>query len=239
MFESRGLFMVLMTLFCWACSGDSTEAPLDAPNVPVTEETVDSKPSWDGITCDGGILPHYQRLIKNGCQLKTTPGDLAMTYRVLRNAGFAAMGRKFKSPELTAVYGSEVFCSGPGSSNYTPQHDEVTLDADEEKTCIAKLKAREKELRAGNQPPKSLEVYVLTNEAGSVELEARRVAGLDVMGSHASVSHTPPGDGPGSWQIHFYSEWMEGEGDEAFKAESATIIICDEAGENCSTQMAG
>jgi hypothetical protein len=240
-----------MLILCSACGSSTPEVPAgnptastpqpaaDATSAPPQEATEQASPSWGEQTCDGGILAHYQTLVSNGCNLKEGPSDLAMTYRVLRNAGFAAMGRKFKSPELTAAYSSELFCTGNGNSPYQPKHKDVSITLDAEKACIAKMKARENALRKNNQPPKAVDRYVLTHALGSVEWEARRIAGIDIMESSATVTHTPAGDDPGSWQIHFYTEWMEGEGEDAFKAESSTIISCDETGAECTEQMAG
>ena len=60
-------------------------------------------------------------------------------------------------------------------------------------------------------------------------------SGEDVGGNNVSASHTP-GEG---WQILFNSEYMEGEGEDAFKIESSTMIMCDDSGENCSDMTAG
>ena len=178
-------------------------------------------------------MAQYQAIVKNGCTLKTSSTDLAMTYRLLRNAGFAAAGRKFKSPELNAAFKSESFCVGQGA--YAPTKDSVTL-MESERQCVAKMKARETELRdQGKQPPKAAEAFVLGQVTASVVDDAKRIAGGEVWGSNVSASHAP-GDG---WQIYFNSEYMEGEGEDAFKIESSTIIMCDDAGENCSEQTAG
>ena len=209
--------------------------PSTAPLQPgVTTEVKPSvAPSWDGRQCTGGLVAHYQSLVTSGCSIKTSESDLALTYRLLRNAGFAAAGRKFKSAELSAAFKSEAFCVG--SSKYAPTKDTVQL-SEMERDCVAKLKAREKALRdKGNQPPKAAEVFVLSQVTASVVEDAKRIAGGEVGGNNVSVSHTP-GDG---WQIYFNSEYMEGEGEDAFKIESSTIIMCDDAGENCSEQMAG
>ena len=81
----------------------------------------------------------------------------------------------------------------------------------------------------------SVEAFVLSQLSASVVDDAKRIAGGEVWGSNVSVSHTP-GEG---WHIYFNSEFMEGEGEDAFKIESSTIVMCDDAGENCSEQTAG
>ena len=102
----------------------TSEAPTPdpAPNAAVPEpiETVANVntgvPSWDGKICPDGLLHHYAALVKNGCALKTSDDDLAMTYRALRNVAYAAQGRRFKSLELTELY-TQSMCSGTNASN--------------------------------------------------------------------------------------------------------------------------
>ena len=212
-----------------------TSSADNASNEPTatSQKAPETPPSWAGQQCTGGLVASYQKLVSNGCAFKPSDTDLAMTYRLLRNAGFAAAGRKFKSTELTAAFKSEGFCVGSGT--YAPTTDSVQLP-ERERECVAALKARETALREkGNQPPKSAEIFVLSQAHASVIEDARRIAGEDVGGNNVSASHTP-GDG---WQILFNSEYMEGEGEDAFKIESSTVIMCDDSGENCSEQTAG
>ncbi len=208
------------------------KAPVEAaPAKKVEEAPAEAEaPKADGseLACDGGLLVSYREILAKGCSFKTTDGDLAMTYRVLRNAPFAARGRKFKSKELTAYFSSEAFCSGGGS--YKPEHESVTIDPGPELDCIGKLRAREDVLRKGKQPPGPMEAYILSNPEGGLQTEARRMAGHDVMESKASVDR-----GESGWNLNFYSEWMEDD----FKAESAVMVSCDEKGKNCETQYAG
>ena len=193
------------------------EAPVEPPAAKVPE-----------MACTGGLMALYREIVTKGCAFKTTDTDLAMTYRVLRNAPFAARGRKFKSPELTAFFKSEGFCSGGDS--YKPEHDTVTIEPGPDLDCIGKLRAREDALRQGKQPPAGMEAFILSNPQGGIETEAKRMAGHEVLESKATFEQ-----GDSGWSMFFYSEWMEDD----FKAESSVIVMCDGEGNNCEHQFAG
>jgi hypothetical protein len=208
---------------------ESVKVEAAAEQAPAAADAEAPKAATSELQCKEGLLVSYREILAKGCSFEITDGDLAMTYRVLRNAPFAARGRKFSSPELTAYFGSEAFCSGGGT--YEPAHDSVTIDPGPELECIGKLKARETGLRQrGKQPMRTIEVYVLSNPEGGIQTEARRMAGHDVMESKATFNRVQSG-----WTLHFYSEWME----EEFKAESSVIVMCDPKGDNCETQSAG
>jgi hypothetical protein len=250
-----GLLTVTMALACAGPGSTPAEAPAAPPAeealaeaAPVektaeaasTEEAEEAGPEAEatsgkpkpgsGLACKSGLLNSYRELLSNGCSLNTKSKGmpLAMTYRVLRNAPFAARGRKFKSPELTAFFKSEDFCSG--GDTYKPEHDTVIIEPGSELDCIAKLRAREDELRQSKQPTPSMEVFILSNPQGGLQTEAKRIAGQDVLGSNATFFY-----GETNWTVNFYSEWME----EDFKAESSVIVVCDEKGNNCRHEFAG
>jgi len=211
------------------------KAPVEAAPAKEADEAAPEAeaeaPKADGseLECKEGLLVSYREILAKGCSFEIIDDDLAMTYRVLRNAPFAARGRKFNSPELTAYFGSEAFCAGGGT--YKPEHDSVTIDPGPELDCIGKLQARENGLRQrGKQPMRKIEVYILSNPEGGIQTEARRMAGHDVMESKATFNRVQSG-----WTLHFYTEWME----EEFKAESSVIVMCDAKGDNCETQFAG
>ena len=233
--------VLLAALWSLGCSGEPapTAMPSAAP-APAAGRLVgggsrgrrEGHPSTSAAKlpeiCTGGLMALYREIVSKGCAFKTTDADLAMTYRVLRNAPFAARGRKFKSPELTAFFKSEGFCSGGDS--YKPEHDTVTIEPGPDLDCIGKLRAREDALRKGKQPPAGMEAFILSNPQGGIETEAKRMAGHDVLESKATFEQ-----GDSGWSMFFYSEWMEDD----FKAESSVIVMCDGEGNNCEHQFAG
>jgi hypothetical protein len=241
-----GLLTVAMAL---ACGGGEVSTSSATPEAAPAEEALveaapvekaaeaapeaeakagQPKPGDSELACKSGLLTSYREILSKGCSFKTTDQDLAMTYRVLRNAPFAARGRKFNSPELTAFFKSEDFCSG--GDTYKPEHDTVIIEPGPELDCIAKLRAREDELRQSKQPTPSMEVFILSNPQDGIQTVAKRIAGQDVLGSNATFTR-----GEFNWTVHFYTEQME----EDFKVESSVIVVCDENGNNCRHEFAG
>ena len=141
------VFGTLMISLLVATSEAPTPDPAPNSATPAPVETVSDVPaevpSWDGHVCPEGLLHQYAALVNNGCALKTSKDDLAMTYRALRNVAYAAQGRRFKSPELTALF-TQSMCSGTNASAYAPTDKEVQITHPDEKTCISALRAEKR-----------------------------------------------------------------------------------------------
>lgn len=214
-------------------SEPTTPAPSEAQEMTAKETP---RASWDQKTCSKGLLHQYAQLVRNGCRINRADGDLAMTYRALRNVAYAARGRAFKSNELTTLF-NNTMCTGAGASKYTVSTDtEIIIEHESEKQCITALQQREKALRANDtQPPKAVEAYILTHHGEHIVSDAKRLAGGEVWGSMPQVNRAEDG----SWTITFYQEFMDGTEEDPVKVESSTIIMCTADGNACEELVAG
>lgn len=86
----------------------------------------------------GPVFHAYSELLASGCDLSQVQVWSTIEARVLRNTPYAMRGHVFKSPELTALYTAD--------GNWYAPTGPVTLDGDDA-ACVAKLAAREAELK--------------------------------------------------------------------------------------------
>ena len=97
---------------------------------------------------NGSIPATYNRLMASGCDLSQVQVWSTIEARILRNTPYAMRGHVFKSPELTAVFSAD-------GSWYTPSGS-VSLGG-EDAACVAKLAAREAELKTVFVAPTAFE----------------------------------------------------------------------------------
>jgi hypothetical protein len=230
--------MYAALLLLVACGGPPPAAPEPPPNEPGPLSVVEAGPppapkaapepmgALD-VGCPSKLVGYYKEVLARGCKLDDVDNALAIAPKVLRNVAYAGRGHTFKSKDLTAFYTNDR--QGCEAAWYKPAGFKVELEG-EELECVGKLKKLEDKARKKTGVPKQLDTIMLEQMGTDVVSEVGRQLG---HGKDYSVSIRRTDDN--GWRVSFdYESEQDGE-----IFESASIITCDSAGENCETFFAG
>ncbi|HVK71797.1 MAG TPA: hypothetical protein VM734_00700 [Kofleriaceae bacterium] len=110
------------------------------------------------------ILTAYDQFRTAGCKVELIGSPIVA--RVLRNVPYALAGKRFKSPELAALYAAD----GRGDARwYSPSADEVDVTA-ADRACVRALGARETKLRKTIKIKPAVEAAITRHGATVLEM---------------------------------------------------------------------